>query len=119
MADNLGVDIEAAADIDDLLCHLGTDVDFHAVAHVEHLVHLAPVGAAALVDNLEERWYREHVVLDDAAVLAHKVEHLGLCAACAVHHAVYLGAQLVEQPLDDRGVGARGRKDELADGGEF
>ena len=46
MSDNLCVDVEAAAYIDNRLCHLGRNINLHAVTHVEHLVHLFPVGAA-------------------------------------------------------------------------
>ena len=42
------------------------------------------------------------------------MEDLRLRTARAVHHAVDLGAHGVEQGLDDRGVGARGREDEAA-----
>ena len=41
---NLGIDVEALADGDDLLSYLWANVDFHAVTHVEYLVHLLPVG---------------------------------------------------------------------------
>ena len=42
---DLGIDIETLADGDDLFGNLGTDIDFHTVPHIEHLVHLLPVGA--------------------------------------------------------------------------
>ena len=42
---NLGIDIEALREGDDLLSNLWTNVDLHAVTHVEHLVHLLPIGA--------------------------------------------------------------------------
>ena len=58
--------------------------------------------------------YGEEVVLDDAAVVAHEVQHLGLRAARAVHHAVNLRAKGVEQPFHHRSVCAGGREDELA-----
>ena len=43
--DDLGVDIKRLREGDDLVGHLGTHVDLHAVTHVEHLVHLLPIGA--------------------------------------------------------------------------
>ena len=103
---DLGVDVEALRDGDDGIGILRPDIDFETVATVEHLVHLAPVGPALLSDDAEEGRHREHVVLDDAAVLAHEVKHLGLGAARAVHHAVDSGTHLVEETPDDRGVSA-------------
>ena len=44
VSDHLSVDVETLADGDDLFCHFWTNVDFHAVPHVEHLVHLFPIG---------------------------------------------------------------------------
>ena len=41
----LGIDVEALADGDYLLGYLWANVDLHAMAHVEYLVHLLPVGA--------------------------------------------------------------------------
>ena len=54
MTNHLGIYIETAADVNDALGHFWANVDFHPVAHVEHLVHLAPVGAAAFVDDAEQ-----------------------------------------------------------------
>ena len=45
VADDLGVDVERTRKGNDLFCDFRTDIDLHAVPHVEHLVHLAPVGA--------------------------------------------------------------------------
>ena len=66
---DLCVDAEALANLDDALCLVGREVDLHAVTHVEHLVHLGPVGMALLVDGLEEGRHGEHVVLDDVQVV--------------------------------------------------
>ena len=66
------------------------------------------------MDSFEEWGYGEHVVLDDAAVVADEVEYLGLCAAGTMHHAVNLRTQLVEQSLDDRRVGTGGGENQLA-----
>ena len=84
------------------------------MSHVEDLVHLAPVGVALLLDGAEQGRYGEEVVLDDAAVVAYEVQHLGLCAAGAVYHAVDFGTKRVEQLLHYRGVGAGGGEDELS-----
>ncbi len=112
-ADHTGVDAERFRDLDHLLCLVGAEVDLHAVAHVEHLVHLGPVGARLLADELEQRRDGEHVVLDHMLVL-HEVHHLGLGAAGAMHHAVDVGAHLFEYLLDYRGIGACGREHQLA-----
>ena len=86
------------------------------MTHVEHLVHLFPVGAALIVDGAEKRWHREHVVLYHLTVVAHKVEHLCLCAAGAVYHSVNLWAKLVKQTLHHRSIGACGGEHKLACG---
>ena len=114
MTYDLCIDIEALADGDDLFCNLWAYIDFHAMTHVEYLVHLLPVGARTVVDSLEEWWYWEHVVLHYLAVFAYEVEHLGLCTACAVYHTVDFWAQFVEQFFDDWGVCAGRREHELA-----
>ena len=108
VADHLRVDIEALADGDDLPGILRADLDLKAVAAVEDLVHLAPVSAALLGDDAEEGRHGEHVVLDDAAVVAHEMQHLGLSAARAVHHAVDAWTHGVEETTDNGGVGAGG-----------
>ena len=118
VAHDLSVDVEALGDGDDLFGILGADIDLETVAAVEHLVHLAPVGAALLGDDAEEWRHGEHIVLDDAAVVAHEVEHLCLGAAGAVYHAVDTGAQLVEEHFDDGCVGAGGGENEATDGGK-
>ena len=71
------------------------------------------------MDGMEQWGHREHVVLDDLAVVVDEMQYLGLCATGAVYHSVNLRTELVEQLLDDRCVGAGGREDELAsiDGG--
>ena len=64
-AHNLRIDAKVLADFDDALCLVGREVDFHTVTHVEHLVHLGPVGVALFVNGLEEGRHGEHVILDD------------------------------------------------------
>ena len=41
----------------------GRQIDLHAVTHVEHFVHFAPVGSALFLNNTEKRRNREQVVL--------------------------------------------------------
>jgi hypothetical protein len=84
------------------------------MTHVEYLIHFLPVGTRAVVDGLEERWNREHVVLHYLAVLAYEVKNLGLGTTGAVNHTVNLWAEFVENLLDDRSVGAGRRENQLA-----
>ena len=120
VADDLGVDVEAAGDVDDALCGVGVGVYLHAVAHVEDFVHFFPVGAALVVNHTEEWRDGEEVVFDDVEVVD-EVEDLGLRAAAAVYHAADGGTVLVEDAADDGGVGASGGEDHLAgiDPGDF
>ena len=80
-SDDLSVDTEALRDLDNLLGVLWREVYLETMTHVEHLVHLGPVCAALLVDSLEERRYREEVVLDYADVVTYEVQDFSLCAA--------------------------------------
>ena len=43
MSNNLGINIEALRDSDNLFGNFWTYIDFHAVSHVEYLIHLFPV----------------------------------------------------------------------------
>ena len=80
-SDDLSVDTEALRDLDNLLGVLWREVYLETMTHVEHLVHLSPVCAALLVDSLEERRYREEIVLDHTDVVAHEMEDLCLGTA--------------------------------------
>ena len=113
ISDYLCVDIERTGDFDNLLRIFGREVYFHTVTHVEYLVHLFPIGSAFVVDCTEERWYGEHVVFDHTAVVADEMQHLGLCASCAVYHTVDIGTHLVEHLPDYGSIGAGGREDKL------
>lgn len=73
MAHYLGIDVETLADGDYLLCSFGCDVDFHAVTHVEHLIHLSPVSSRTVMDGFEERGHGKHIVLDHLAVVIDEV----------------------------------------------
>ena len=84
------------------------------MSHVEHLVHLLPIRSAFFLYGTEQRGHGEHVVLDNATVVAHEIEHFGLRAAGAMHHSMYRRAKLVEHPADYRRVGTRRRKHELS-----
>ena len=73
MAYDLRVDVELLADGDNLVGNLWTDVNLHAVAHVEHLVHLFPIGTRTVVDDLEQWWDGEHVVFHHAAIVVYEM----------------------------------------------
>ena len=89
MAYHLGVDVERLGYLDDVRCGVFVGIDLHAMSHVEHLVHLLPVGLALLVYHLEQRWGGEEVVFHHMQVI-YKMQHLRLRAAAAVYHAVDL-----------------------------
>ena len=80
-ADDLCVDTEALRDLDYLLSVFRREVNLETMTHVEYLVHLRPVCSTLLVDGLEERRYREEIVLDHADVVTYEMEDLGLGTA--------------------------------------
>ena len=59
VSDDAGVDVETLGDVDYAVGGLLVGVELHAVTHVEHFVHLLPVGAALVVDHFEQRWHGE------------------------------------------------------------
>ena len=65
-------------------------ISFQSVPHVEYLIHLLPVGLAFFLDNAEQGWHVEHVVLDDVHLIG-EMQHLGLGTAAAMHHAMNMG----------------------------
>ena len=89
-ADDLSVDTETLGDSDDFLRMFRRKIDLEAMTHVEHLVHLGPIGAALLMNGLEERRNREKIVFDDADVVADKMKNLGLSSTRAVYHSMNL-----------------------------
>ena len=86
----LRIDAEALRNGDDLLGMLRREIDLKTVTHVEHLVHLGPFGTALLVDCPEERRYREEIVLDDADIVTHEMQDLGLRSTRTMNHSVNL-----------------------------
>lgn len=42
---DLGIDVKAFGNGDDVICNLFVHVDFHTVTHVEYLVHFVPRGS--------------------------------------------------------------------------
>ena len=111
-ADYAGLYAEAFGNLDHAGGMLRSEIDFHAVSHVEHLVHLFPVGSRFALNQVKQRRHGEHVVLYHMLVLD-KVHDFGLGASRAVNHAVDVGTHLVEKLLDNGGVGAGGRQNEL------
>lgn len=120
VSDDLSINVEALGYVDDALGGGFVGVDFHTVSHVEDFVHLLPVGAAFLMDHLEEWGDGEEVVLDDMEVVD-EVQYFCLSAAAAMYHAADVGAVFVQDTADDGGVGACGREHHLAgiDTGDF
>lgn len=110
---DLSGNAEAFAYADNFVGMFGAEVYLHTVAHVEHFVHLGPVGAAFALDEVKEGRDWEHVVLYDKLVL-YKMHHFGLCAAAAVNHAVDFGTHYLQNLFDDRSISACGREHELA-----
>ena len=82
--------------------------------HVEHFVHLLPVSATLVVDELEEWWNGEHVVFYHLAVVVDKMQDFCLCSTSAMHHTMYLWAHLVKEFLYDWGVSAGRREHQFA-----
>ena len=73
MTNDLGVDVERFANVDYVVCCFWSDVYLHSMPHVEHLIHLSPVGLARLVYGSEEWGKGEEVVFDNVAVVVYEV----------------------------------------------
>src|SRR5574344_92211 len=101
MAHYLCIDMEALGDFYYFVCYFRLYIDFHTVPHIEYLIHLLPVCARAIVNGLEQWRYREHIILDDFAIIVYKMENLGLCATCTVYHTVDFRAEFIQQHFDD------------------
>ncbi len=112
-ADDLGLYPIGLGDVDDLLGMALVEVDFHAVAHVEDLVHFLPVSTAFLLNDPEQGRSIKQVVLDHMDIV-HKMEDFGLCPAAAMHQSVDMWAHVVEHIHHDGGIGSGGGKHQLA-----
>ena len=100
---DLGVNVKAFGNGDNVISDLFTHVDLHAVTHVEHLVHLFPWGPRLFLNQLEQGRNGEHIILHDVHIL-HEIHHFGLGTTGAVYHAVNLFPVLVKHLLDYRDV---------------
>ena len=87
------------------------DVELHAMAHIKYLVHLGPRCTALLLDQLEEWWDSEHIVLDHVLAFD-EVQHLSLGTTGAVYHTMDLRTKLIKNCFDDRSIGTRRREDQ-------
>ena len=76
-ANDLGINIKAFGDGDNVIGNLFVHVDLHAVAHVEHLVHLFPRGPRLFLNQLEQGRNGEHIILHDVHVLYEIQEEQG------------------------------------------
>ena len=84
------------------------------MSHVEYLVHFVPICSALFLDGAEEGRNGEEVVFDYQAIVAYEVEHFRLCASRAMHHAVDVRTECIEQLLDHRRIRAGRREHQLA-----
>ena len=91
----LGFNTETLCHFDNLVCIVGTYIYFHAMTHIEYLVHLLPVSSRLLLYCAEKWRYGEHVVFYNTLVL-NEVHDLGLSSARAVYHAMYPWTHLIE-----------------------
>ena len=80
-ADDLRIYAEALGYGNDLFSVLWREINLQTMSHIEDLVHLSPVCTALLVYCLEERRYREEIILDHADVVTYEVQDLGLSSA--------------------------------------
>ena len=103
ITNHLGIQIEVAGDLDHIGSNVFLHVQFHAMAHIEHLVHFFPGSAAFGLNQREYRRCREQTVLNHMQV-ADKVHHLGLRTARAMDDAMDAGTVVLQDSLDDRRV---------------
>src|SRR5690554_6774570 len=76
-ADDLGVDIEALADLDYGFGGGLVGINLHTMPHIKHLIHLLPRRLRLLLYHLEQGRDWEEVVFD-YVVVVYKVKDLGL-----------------------------------------
>ena len=72
-ADYLCVDTERTTDFDYPWGDFGADIYFHSMAHVEHLIHFAPVGPATFFDGFEQGWQWEKIVFNYMTIVTDKM----------------------------------------------
>src|SRR5690606_19829402 len=80
---------QATGYVDDIAGNLLFDIQLHPVSHVEHFVHLTPIGSTLLVYDSKQWWYIEEVVFNYVN-LVDEVQHFRLCPTTAVNDAVNL-----------------------------
>src|SRR5690606_18276952 len=108
------VDVERPGNSDEFIGARLWKVNFHAVAHVEHLVHFLPIRSTLFLDDFEQWQHIEKVVLDNVESF-NKVEYFRLSAAAAMNHTVYVAAHLLQYLDDNRSVRARRREHKFPD----
>ena len=79
---------------------------FHAMSHVEHLIHFQPFCAGSSLNQFEQRWALKEVVFNDMPRL-YIVEYFGLCATTAMNESVYIFEMFLQEWLENGEVGAR------------
>ena len=113
-ADDLGRHTVTLRGGDHFLRMLWRRVDLHPVAHVVHLVHLAPTRSTVLLNQMKQRGRVEEVVLDDVQVWVGEVQHLGLSSSTAVNESMEWIPPFLEQVDHHRRIGPGGGQHELA-----
>ena len=92
--DHPGVDTEAFRDTDYIVGRRRVRVNLHAVSHVEYAVHLAPGGLRLLLDQPEQQWGVEQIVLDYVEPVD-EVQDFGLSSSAAMDHAPDIALSLI------------------------
>ena len=77
MTNDLAVNVELLGNGNHLIGSLFVGVNLQAVAHVEDLVHLVPVGARGGLDHLEQRRQGQHIVFHNVQFV-NEMQYLGL-----------------------------------------
>lgn len=111
---DLGIYLKTFGNLDDILSNLLIYIEFHAVSAIKNLVHFLPISTGLLLDQFEQRWYGEHIILDDMKVV-HKVKDLRLCSPTTVYHPVdFLGGIAFQYLFDDGRIGPCGRQHQFS-----
>ncbi len=69
-ADDFCVNVKIPGDTNRFLCSIMGNVDLHAMAHIEYLVHFFPIRSRCLLDGGEQRGRLEQVIFDEMHLLA-------------------------------------------------
>ena len=74
--------------------------------HIKYLIHFFPLGTAFLLNEPEQWWSLEQLILNYMKIL-NKVENFGLRASATVNHPVnFFITELGQYLLDHRCIGS-------------